>query len=444
MAGQQKRGFRLPWGNGAPEGGAGAATLEPGPDAAGDAVHDDLGDGPFGLTDAAALTTDAAPAASDAIDTGAEAAMIDTESPTLEAKTEGAAPNRSAWPDTDNAVASRQARGSDDVTARPPIHAQGESRVPRRDNPLVAGLVKAMREAALASRAETTNRLDSEAKARIETIRSRATSEVAELRKRADDDVLSIREWSKAEVARIKQETDNRIEARKAELEGETERHGVSVTRLVDEVENVVLSFETEMDTFFERLLAESDPARLATLAEQAPEPPDLSGDGPAALDLVFEAPEATAADAHATTAADTAPTVDHPLGADAAAEAEAEATEGLDMGSSTEWPAAALAAVRRTDAPAMDSTGPGQTRLLVSGLTSVAGISAFKGALGQLDGVHNVSVSSGERGVFVFAVNHEPDADLAAGIAGIQGFAARITDATDDGVNVVAHEPAA
>jgi hypothetical protein len=79
---------------------------------------------------------------------------------------------------------------------------------------------------------------------------------------------------------------------------------------------------------------------------------------------------------------------------------------------------------------------------LLVRGLGSVAGISALKGALGQLSGVHAVSVSSGEQGEFVFAVTHDPGVDLATGIAGLPGFAARITDATDDGIAVVAHEP--
>ena len=45
---------------------------------------------------------------------------------------------------------------------------------------------------------------------------------------------------------------------------------------------------------------------------------------------------------------------------------------------------------------------------------------------------------------MFVFAVNHDPGIDLASGVAGLAGFAARITDATDDGLSVIAHEPAA
>lgn len=310
--------------------------------------------------------------------------------------------------------------------------------MPRRDNPLVAGLVKAMREAAVASRAETTAAVEAEVTARVEAIRARATTEAAGLRERADEDVSAIREWSKAEIARVRQETEDRIAARKAELTGEAERHAASVDRLVDEVQNTVAGFEVDMDQFFERLLAENDPARLATLAEQAPDPPDLRGDGPPATDMdpSDHAP-----------VAESAVEVEDGLQADAAAEAEAEATEGLELSTAESWPAAVKAAARRGGDPVAtpaEPNGPDATRLLVRGLTSVAGISAFKGALGQLPGVRSVSVSSGERGVFVFAVNHDPGVDLDPGVSSLHGFSARITDATDDGFTVVANEPAA
>src|SRR4029078_724274 len=90
-----------------------------------------------------------------------------------------------------------------------------------RTNPLVAGLIKAMREAALASRAETTTRLQAEASARVETIRTDATEESAAPRKRVDEDIAGIRDWSKGEMARIRQETEARIEARRAEAGAE-------------------------------------------------------------------------------------------------------------------------------------------------------------------------------------------------------------------------------
>ena len=424
MSSNQKRGFRLPWGAERPDEGVDAATLDPATlEARTGGGRVDLGEGPFRLADAAhEPTTDAAPAAADNQEETPEAAMSDADAPTPESAAAppdepvaAAEPNapRGGWPVSDR-------RGPD----RP--FAPVEPRMPRRDNPLVAGLVKAMREAAVASREETTARLAAEATARVEAIRARATTEAAGLRKRADEDVSAIREWSKTEMAQVRQQTDDRIESRKAELASETERHATSVDRLVDEVQTTVASFEADMERFFTHLLAESDPARLATLAEQAPDPPDLRGDGPAATDLMD----------------DPAPG----LQADAAAEAEAEASEGLEQSASEAWPTAVLAAARRMDPVAnpADANGPDATRLLVSGLTSVAGISAFKGALGQLPGVRSVSVSSGAKGVFIFAVSHDPGVDLDSGVEGLPGFTARVTDATDDGFTVVAHEPAA
>ena len=140
-----------------------------------------------------------------------------------------------------------------------------------------------MREAALASRAETTTRLQAEAAARIEAIRAESTDEAAALRKRVDEDIAGVRDWSKVEMARIRAETEHRIEERRADAINESQRHLDAVEELVGQVQTTVATFEADMDRFFERLLAETDPARLASLAEQAPEPPDLSGELPKA-----------------------------------------------------------------------------------------------------------------------------------------------------------------
>ena len=336
-----------------------------------------------------------------------------------------------AWPADDTAGSAQHAGDAGAPVARPPIRAEGGS-VPRRANTLVAGLVKAMREAAIASREETSSRLKADATAQTELLREQATADASALRKKADEDVAGIREWSKAEIARVRLETDERIEARKAALEAETTRHAERVERMVEEVQTVVGAFEADMDRFFGQLLAETDPARLAALAEQAPVPPDLGADAAAGsgaewADMPFSA------------------SAESGLDANVAAAAEAAAREGLDLSGDGAWPSAVVAARRDDDASGEGSTDEGEgTRLMVSGLTSVAGISAFKGALGALPGVHAVSVTSGDPGVFVFAVAHDPDVDLGDGLTSLTGFAARITDATVDGVTVVAHEPAA
>jgi hypothetical protein len=464
MSSNQKRGFRLPWGDRSSDDGADTATLER-LDAPEDGDGDAVGEGPFRLAEAApTTTTEAVPAATDPHGTSPEAEMIDSDASTTES---AAAPTAApvameAWPTTDRRGSSEPA-----PVPPPPIRVDPPLRAARRDNPLVAGLVKAMREAAVASRAETTARLQDEANTRVEGIRTRATTEAAELHKRADDDVAAIREWSKAEIARVKQETDDRIEARKSELSAEVERHAEAVERLVEQVQTTVTAFEADMDRFFEQLLAESDPARLATLAEQAPEPPDLDGEAPSAMAMATavdmragqteadqtdgddDATVADVRDADETVDADTAPMavpdvddVDVPEGlhADAAAEAEAEASEGLDTHAINEWPTVVPAVAQRQEsaaAPAADPNGPDSTRLLVHGLTSVAQISGFKGGLAALHGVRSVSVSSGERGVFIFTVSHDPGVDLDSGVASLSGFGASITDANDDGFTV-------
>ena len=479
MSGQQKRGFRLPWTaeqRGSEEGSA-AATMDQGTlDSAPAAVGDDLGDGPFRRARTQpVMTKGAAPAASNVPDDSAEAEMIDTDS--MQDRIERGSAD-GAWPTMDRAAESAQATepaGADGVAAdavtEPPAAAKGESSG-RRENPLVAGLIKAMREAAIASRAETTTRLQAEAAARIEAIRAESTDEAAALRKRVDDDIAAIREWSKVEMARIKAETEHRIEERRADAINESQRHLDAVEELIVQVQSTVSAFDANTEQFFDRLLAETDPARLAALAEQAPEPPDLTGDlakptgwtastmgkptsSESDADAVVSetSSEVTAEASSAESAADDTPVAerveaqaDHvALQADAAAAAEAAATEGLDLSTAEEWPAAVMAAARRADEAAASSDESGaSSKLLVSGLTSVAGISAFKGAIGGLPGVRSVSVSTGERGVFVYTVNHEPETDIAAAIGDLSAFAVRITEATGDSLSVTAHEPAA
>jgi len=451
MSSQQKRGFRLPW------------AAESGPDetlstvrlkaltadADGMAPRPDLTKRGARRAESATptMTMDAAPAASDVTDVTdeeSEATMIDeSELPTTD-RIERAA-GGGAWPTKDRAEAAEHAKDVPRPMARPQLRIAGEPPTRRRENPLVGGLIKAMREAAIASRAETTSRLQSEATARVEAIRAGSTDGAATLRKQVDDDIASIREWSKSEMARIRQETEHRIEERREEAIAENKRHLDGVERLVDQVQNTVSAFEADMDRFFSELLAESDPARLATLAEQAPDPPDLSDEGQSAEDEPdVEAPTTDVAIEPAAVGLEAAD----------AAEAEAEATEGLDLSSAESWPAAIIAA-RKADAAdegTDTSTGKGPdtgtsttagSRLLVSGLKSVAGISAFKGALGQVPGIRSVSVSSGERGVFIFAVHHEPGVDLGSAVLSLEGFGARINRTTDDGIAVVAHEPA-
>lgn len=144
----------------------------------------------------------------------------------------------------------------------------------RRPRKFLADLTRAMRTAAEEARAQALAQIQSDAKAHVEQIHSRSATEAADLRRQADEDIAAVRDWSKAEIARIREATETRISSRKARLDGEVETHAALIEREVELVQLRVAAFEQEMTDFFERLLAEEDPSRFATMAENLPEPP--------------------------------------------------------------------------------------------------------------------------------------------------------------------------
>ena len=413
----------------------------------------------------------------------------------------------------------------------------------RKTNRLMADLTKAMQTAAESTREDTLTRLQTDAKAHVESIHTRSAGEAEELRHTADADIAAIREWSKAEIARIREETDQKVVDRKASLEFEIEEHAARIERRIERVQNHVAQFESEMATFFERLLAEEDPTQLAAMAESLPEPPSFDdlGELPAATaaarvatpieadavtDALAEPAESTAADTEsfeavqvdaptaetADAVADHGETTDAPAedpeaafaaiqaSAEAAASSEttdsgewtdshvetpADAPEDHDAGpfdgsddprlaalglgeagteATTEWPAEPAPDADQgeafptlsDDAVAARLAGlvPGEgeapqgdlqtTRVVVTGLVSVASIASFKRHLGKLEGVASVGVSSGPDGEFVFAVAHGAAIDLQEAVPALPGFAAQITSITDDAVSVAARDPEA
>jgi len=489
MANAQKRGFRFPWG--------------------GDERHDDategggadLGSGPFDLEsgrsaadDAAASARPAAKAASSTAEVGsgvagqtnqrAEAAMQADEAVMSEAATEGAT---TSWPEVDRRGPARPLMQPD---AQAAATTPSASTTPeRRSNPLVAGLVKAMREAARAAREEAVTSLRAEAVAHGEAIRAASTVTTAELRKTADADMAGIREWSKAELARIREETEQRLADRRAQLVQDTEAEALASENRLGQLEQAIRAFEAETEAFFDTLLAEEDPARLAGLAERMPAPPALGDFATAPVDLSALTAAAGRASTHdadataqagvedeATTRADEATETSdaneagHDVAPDAeqlapepgpdaaeAAEAEAaraEAAQAADGNESRPEPGSAsestpdadhLDAAAAAEAEAAASAGlDRRTIVRASGLTGVAGIARFKGELMRIPGVSAVSVTAGAAGEFQFAITHDAQADLRSGLGSMSAFETRVI--ADDGatVSVVTHEAAA
>jgi hypothetical protein len=161
----------------------------------------------------------------------------------------------------------------------------------RRSTKFMEDLSRAMQAAAEEARTQTLGQFEADAKNHIEQIHGRLTSETADLRRKADDDVAAHREWSKLEIARIREETEGRITARKSLLESEIDTHAAQIEREVQIVQGRVSEFEAEMAAFFERLLAEDDPTRIATMAERLPEPPPFDTVAESAAAALAEAP---------------------------------------------------------------------------------------------------------------------------------------------------------
>ena len=427
--------------------------------------------------------------------------------------------------------------------------AEGAAPLARKPNKFMADLTKAMQAAAEAARADTLERFSAEAKSHIESIHASTADEATQLRKKADDDIAAVREWSKTEIARIREETDERIAHRKDVLEREIETHAAQIEERIERVQQRVASFENQMDSFFQRLLAEEDPTRFASMAESLPEPPPFDADAawasapvvaeapvaaaavaeaPAEPEAVVEslseapvetlseapqpemaeadepalqAPEGTWESAETTESSATAEEVPsgwgEPSAPEPAAETETEtatatatATEdsGDLFGMAADYPAPsetdprldalglspdfaaaeaeaggvpaesetseeeipviaddALAARLAGLVPDTAATGEtATTRVIVTGLVSVASIAGFKRNLARVSGVHSVGVTSGPDGEFVFAVTHDAGMALGESIATLPGFGARVTNETSGELTVAARDPEA
>lgn len=373
---------------------------------------------------------------------------------------------------------------------------------PRKPTKFLADLTRAMQAAAEAARTSTLEQLQVEVKYHIEGVHARSAAAAADLRKHADDDVIGIREWSKAAIARIREDTELKITDRKSTLERELEAHAAEIDGEVERVQSRVSRYEAEMGRFFERLLQEDDPAEIAALAENLPEPPPFDADDRAAeaydraMEPALEASLDAAGAATPTTESPEAPTTtESPVGGvgaesettdDAAdvpgdtdpgdtvdavpgptvdlrlaalglspdleaaeAEAAAAAANSSDDDIATigeEALAVRLAGLVPIGAQDQDNrwsdVKPSSSRVVVTGLVSVASIAGFKRHLGRTAGIHSVGVSSGPDGEFVFTVAHDTEVVLTDVVPTLPGFEARVTGTGAGVINVVARDP--
>ena len=184
---------------------------------------------------------------------------------------------RAGWDTPEVAVDIDTAPATDEATAAVEATAYSyEADAPtspkqRTVNPLVAGLVRAMLDAAETARQEAITGLADAAKARKDQIQVESTESEAEARRVTDSDIAEIREWSKAQMARIRGETDVRITDRKHQLEGETGELSALHQHRLDHVQHVVEAYESEMDAFFQTLFTQDDPAHTSPAGPRDP-----------------------------------------------------------------------------------------------------------------------------------------------------------------------------
>lgn len=404
---EQRSGFRLPW------------ASESSADSVRDASSDDAANDVDGGAESRPESTagEAAPANGPGHEGGETAPSDD--------------PRNLPWPSSDKPhpapVPSRPEAGpaAAQVTEASPTPPRERHPAPGHTNALVTGLLRVMKDAAEAARQEALASFAELAKTRAEEIRADSTGASQEIRRISDEDIAEIREWSKAQMVRIRQEADDRIAARRRQLEAETEAHAARVERRITTVQDAVGKYEKQMAAFFESLMAETDPAGLAGFAELMPDPPDLSTEG-----LDDDDTWASAAT----------------LDPDAAAAAEAAALAGLDfsdLAAADDTATSSTPAAEASGEPAPDAAESRVTQLSVVGLISVASIAAFKRAIARAAGVDGVSVASGPSGEFEFTVRHADTVDLKAVVAQLEGFDATVTNQKKGVLSVTASEPA-
>jgi hypothetical protein len=237
---ESRSGFRLPW----------SADRVPSRDASEEQPDGDLNTGDFELSEPEVEATEALEPTSD--------------------------PEADAATDVDAGAVEAVAPGPDEAPAAPaePVTPIADPAPSRRPTKFLVDLTHAMQAAAEQARAATLEQFRVDGSTYVKQIQGRSLAHADALRRRADEDVASIKDWSKAEIARIREETENRTAGRRGQLDGQLARYAALGEQDVARIEGQIASFEAEMASFFDELLAETDLTILAARAQQMPEAP--------------------------------------------------------------------------------------------------------------------------------------------------------------------------
>jgi hypothetical protein len=481
-------GFRLPWStNGADGEAVGTDPAEDAQATDADAVTESVTDAPApeAPTEVEAVVDDAAPAEAEAT-LAPEAA---TESSTEPA----------ASPEPEPAMTTESTAETSSAT--------GSAKKPNKFLADLTRAMRATAEQARAETQErfaadakaATERVHAVAADEATELRRAADDDVAAIRDWSKAEIARIREETENRISGRKQDLEHELEVHAGTVEARIERVSARVSTFETEMNDFYDRLFAEEDPTRFAAMAEQlpEPPNLdieaiiaATAVEPvAAEPVAVVADVPEGVEAPIEveaaaSPEASVeaaeAPAEAPAEAEVEAVADAPQ-PEASAEVESETAADprlamLEMTTETpdttdfdaaEAEAAAMSAAEGAAEPAEEiptiadevlaarlaglvpdensGSNPIQTtKVVVTGLVSVASIAGFKRHLGRLQGVTTVGVSSGPDGEFVFSVHHVPTLDLAEGIATLPGFESKITSQSEGVVEVVARDPEA
>ena len=325
----------------------------------------------------------------------------------------------------DRALAAPVPTPAGDVPSAPAPGGQGPELSASPD--FMRELVTAMRGVADEARQAGITEARSRVEEQVKRLEDEAERRRDEIRSRTDADVAAVGEWARAEADRIKAEAEQRVAARRGQLEqqlaAETDRAESDARALRDRV----AAYEQELEAYHAQLAEISDPAAFAAAAKRMPRPPTF--------DPRAAAPARPTATAGASTVV--APS------RDAATDTNGVTPEPAEVHPAEEVVLTARLAeldAELPDTPAAPSTQaaePMVTEILVRGLGSFGAITGFRQALSGIPGIDSVALSLGQAGEFVFRATHQPGFDVSAAIVSLEGDGAKVEPRPEGGLEV-------
>jgi nicotinate-nucleotide--dimethylbenzimidazole phosphoribosyltransferase len=430
---QRRPGFRLPWSS--EEEAAGAASQGERAENGSSPTESTNTAGP---ADAAPETAAAENAPAATVAEGGAAGASEFEAPAA-----GTTVAQAAAPAEESAQPDAPPAGETSAPAAPT--AVAEPGVAPGETPagFMRDLVAAMRGVAEETRQASLAELRTKSEERVSALQAETESRSAELRTRADADIAGVGEWERTEQERIKQEAEQKVVARRAQLDQQLAAEATRAESAAAALRERVSSYERELDAYHAQLSDIADPAAFAAAAKQMPSPPDLGS--PIAVPTPVEPNPEPAASGEADTGTDEPAT-------EASAETAAEVTTEPAQPDATTPVADAQPEPEAVTEPATEAVAaPGPqvrrgetaaTEVLVKGLGSFGAITGFRQALAGVDGIDGVSLSLGPTGEFVFRAIHSAGFDVAAAITSLEGDAAKIEERPEGGIRVTLERP--